>query len=250
MKTILVTGGTSGIGKACVERFAQKGETVYFTYRTRKKEAQALEKAWPNAHSLPFDQGKWESHENLVARLPTIDVLVNNAALGSTTVDTYTQERHLQDQALMQVNAVGPLWLTNALLPEMLDRKKGTIIFVSSVGGGIATFPQFRIADAMSKAAVAYMAKHFAAQTVHTKINVYAVCPGATETAMLEASTLAHLTKKQRERFEHTLPKRRLIAPDEIAALISFLATKRARVLHGAVLDASFGLGVHPGLIT
>lgn len=246
---VLITGGSSGIGAAMVRAFAGAGDAVTFTYRSGSDRASALvaELAGHTVTALPFEQGNWDSHQALLAALPgPVDVLVNNAGLGSATVEAYAAERHAQDAALMQVNAVGPLWLCTALVPGMRDRGYGKIIQISSVGGGIFHFPGFRLADGMSKAAVAFLTRQLAAELANTPVDVFAICPGATETAMFEASTLSAMTNAERQAFAERLPKGRLIAPDEIAQLALFLASDAAQVLHGAVLDASLGLGVAP----
>ena len=99
-------------------------------------------------------------------------------------------------------------------------------------------------------AAVAFMTRQIAAEHVHTPMDVFAICPGATNTGMFQASTLNAMTDAERVAFIDRLPKQRLIEPEEIAELIAFLLTPHSRVLHGAVLDASMGLGGRPGLMT
>jgi NAD(P)-dependent dehydrogenase (short-subunit alcohol dehydrogenase family) len=79
---------------------------------------------------------------------------------------------------------------------------------------------------------------------------VFAVCPGAVETDMFEASTLSRLSDDERAQLVGRLPKGRLIQPDEIAEVVWWLCSDAGRVMHGAVVDASMGLGVHPGLLT
>ncbi|HEV2450728.1 MAG TPA: SDR family oxidoreductase [Streptosporangiaceae bacterium] len=145
---------------------------------------------------------------------------------------------------------MGPLWLTGQLLPGMLDRGYGKIVNISSVGGGVTQYPGFRLADGMSKAALAYFSRQLSAELAQAPVDVFAVCPGAVETSMFEASTLGTLSDAQRAQFVSRLPKSRLIQPEEIAELVWWLCGDDARVLHGAVLDASLGLGVHPGLLT
>jgi len=114
----------------------------------------------------------------------------------------------------------------------------------------VSAYPGFHIADGMSKAAVAYLTRHLAAELVHRPVGVFAICPGAVATPMLEESTLAPLPAPRRRELEARLPQGRLIQPAEIAELVWWLATGPAQVLHGAVIDASLGLGVHPGLLT
>jgi NAD(P)-dependent dehydrogenase (short-subunit alcohol dehydrogenase family) len=88
------------------------------------------------------------------------------------------------------------------------------------------------------------------AELVHTPVDVFTICPGAVETSMFEASTLGPLSPAQRAGLVSRLPKGRLIQPEEVAELTWWLCGDHARVLHGAVLDSSLGLGVHPGLMT
>ena len=202
--------------------------------------------------AFELDQGNWMSHQRLAAQLPgPIDVLINNAAVGSRTIQRYVMgPDHEQEAAFLQINSVGPLWLIRQFLPGMVERGYGKVVNIASVGGGIATFPGFHIADGMSKAALAYLTRHLAAELVHEPIDVFAVCPGAVGTGMLEASTLAGLTVDQRRALETRLPGGRLIRPEEVAEVVWWLASGHAHLLHGAIIDASMGLGVHPGLLT
>jgi NAD(P)-dependent dehydrogenase (short-subunit alcohol dehydrogenase family) len=250
-RTVLITGGSSGIGAAAVRRFAAAGDRVWFTYRSGKDRAEQLV-AEVGGRAFAFDQGDPHSHRSLLEELPgPVDVLVNNAGLGSKTVESYAPgDAREQDLALLRVDGLGPLWITQDLLPGMIGQGGGAVIFVASVGGGISQFPGFRHADGMAKAAVAYLTRHLAAELVHSPVDVFGICPGAVETPMFAASTLDGLDPVERAKLEHRLPKGRLIQAAEIAEVLWWLSTPAARVLHGAVLDASMGLGVHPGLLT
>jgi NAD(P)-dependent dehydrogenase (short-subunit alcohol dehydrogenase family) len=248
-RTVLITGGSSGIGEAMVRKFAAADYRVWFTYHTGGDRAEALvsELAGADVRSFHLELGNRNSHDEFVAGLPgPVDVLVNNAGLGTKTVESVSRDVKEQDAALMMVNAVGTLWLTRDLLPAMLERGFGKVLLVSSVGGGVTTFPSFHLADGMSNAALAYLGRHLQAAYVDSPIDVFTICPGATETPMLEASTLATLDEAARRSFIRSLPGGRLIDPLEIAALAVWLCTEPARVLRGAVLDASLGLGSNP----
>ena len=196
-----------------------------------------------------FSQGNLASQEALLAQLPDrIDVLINNAAVGSATVKRLSDNKYEQDRKMFEINALGVLWLTEAIIPRMMENG-GKIINISSVGGGIFHFPGFVLADGMSKAALTFMTKQLAAEHAHTKIDIFAICPGATDTDMFQSSTLNKLTVEQRKAFVEALPKKRLIDADEIALICEFLSQEHSTVLHGAVIDASLGLGVSPGMI-
>ncbi|KAK9794637.1 hypothetical protein WJX73_005299 [Symbiochloris irregularis] len=252
-RTVLITGGSSGIGVDLVKGFAALGDKVWFTYNSGKQRADEVLSSLPNgsnAEAFQYDMGSWESVQGLLQKLPsTPDIFVANAGLGTATVEEYVQGHHLQSQALMQANAVGPLWLTEGLLPGMKSRGSGNILFVASVGGGITVFPGMRLADGMSKAAVACLARQLAAETTHSGITVCCICPGATDTNMFQASSLNHLSPEERAAFIAGLPQGRLIPPREIAEQCIFLCSDAARSLHGAVIDASAGAGVRPGLV-
>ncbi|HXB55150.1 MAG TPA: SDR family oxidoreductase [Vicinamibacteria bacterium] len=252
--SVLITGGSSGIGRALVERFVREDFEVSFTYRTGEARARDLIASLSDrrVQAFHFDQGERNSHQALLAELPRHpDIAIFNAGLGSATVTAYAAEaRADEDEALIRVNATGVLWLAQAVLPSMLDRGFGKLVFISSVLGGITQFAGFRLADGMGKAAVAFLARQMAAELAHSPVDVFAICPGATETPMLEASTLSAMAPDTRRAFLERLPKHRLAQPAEIAELACFLCSPQGRILHGAVLDASLGLGVHPGLVT
>ncbi|MEV7543379.1 SDR family NAD(P)-dependent oxidoreductase [Streptomyces sp. NPDC089915] len=257
-RSVLITGGSGGIGRACVERFAREEDwTVWFTYRNGRARAEELVEELAltgraKVEAFPFTQGEWEDHELLLDRLPgPVDVLVNNAAVGSKTVEHYSEgPGHAKASAFFQINAVGPLWLTEQLLPAMLERGFGKIINISSVGGGVFQFPGFHPADGMSKAALTYLTRHLAAELAHAPVDVFALCPGAVDTTMFQASTLDRLSAQERAALSSRLPKGRMITSAEIAEQVWWLAGEYSTPLHGAVIDASMGLGVHPGLLT
>lgn len=253
-RNVLITGGSNGIGRAAVREFVAAGDTVWFTYLRGEARAKALvgELAAGGATvaAFAFHQGEWDSHQRLLAALPgPVDVLVNNAAVGSKSVEKYhSGPPHERAAAMLRVNSLGPLWLAQELVPGMRARGYGKVVNVASVGGGVATFPEFDPADGMSKAALVQMSRQLAVELAHAPVDVFAICPGAVETDMLGASVLQRLGPAARAAFEARLPKRRLIRPEEIARAVRWLCTDDAVVLHGAVLDASFGLGLAPGL--
>ncbi|AXJ01121.1 NAD(P)-dependent dehydrogenase, short-chain alcohol dehydrogenase family [Cyclonatronum proteinivorum] len=257
-KTVLITGGSSGIGAETVRLFYEDGFRVIFTYRSGKKAALSLmQKLCGNAEgderltAYAWDAAQRESLEalcdSLDGKIP--DILINNAAVGSATVKKLSDDPYEQDYYMMVVNAVSPLWMIRKFLPEM-KIKGGKIVNISSVGGGITQFPNFTTADGMSKAAVAFMTRQLAAELSHHPVDVFAVCPGAVETPMFGASTLDHLDEQKREKLIRQLPAERLIQSEEVARLIRYLCRPEAEIMRGAVIDASLGLGSNPGLLS
>jgi len=251
-KKVLITGGSSGIGRQFVDVFANNGFDVWFTYFTENENPAEVSKSYTknSVTSFKLDLADYSSIETLVKALPSVpDVVIHNAGLGSKTVEKVSSTPQGQAEALIKVNAIGTLWLNNLLLPKMLERGSGKIILLSSVGGGVTQFPGFNYADGMSKAAIAFLGRTLGADLAQTGVDVFTICPGATDTPMFRASTLNHLNEEEQKQVVASLPKFRLIDPREIAELGYFLTTDAGKLLHGAVLDASMGLGVNPGLL-
>ncbi len=260
-RVAFVTGGMGGIGRACVGALRAHGAHVAFTYAEGHEQdtaVSALVAADPehlSAHALDLRSADSINRclGHAIDRWGRIDILVNNAAVGSATVAGYADGAPEQDSVMLTINADGTLKMCQAFLAtlgESADAQPRKIINISSVGGGIQTFPGFRLSDGMSKAAVAFLTRQLAAELTDTRVDVFAICPGATNTAMFQASTLNSMTPTERDAFTKSLPKHRLIEPAEIANIIVFLASGYSTPLHGAVIDASMGLGVRPGLIT
>lgn len=287
---VVVTGGSTGIGRSIVDAFAEAGHRVLFTYLRSVKASVELEQQWRGVVAkTQLDQGDVASVAAFATTVADwcgpdgVDVLVNNAALGSATVRGYVDSLHTdgaangangvngactdkphdvtrmaeEDAALMRVNALGPLWVTQAAEPSLRraaqregGRGRACIVFIGSVGGGsAAVFPEYRPADLMSKAAMTYLVKHLASQYVRDSLDVVCVSPGATETEMFRQSTLSKL--RDVPAFIDAMPKRQLIQPRDVADAVLWLSTDpAARIFHGAVLDASLGLAVRPGLQT
>src|SRR5262245_33167417 len=256
-RTALVPGGARGIGAAAVEGLLGHGARVAFTYNRSAEQAEALCRRWReqcSAHFLDLrDRGSIDRcFDEVEARWGAPHIVVQNAAAGTATVADYEPDPGRSDQALFEINAIGAFDICRRAVCSMqraADGRQRKLINVASVGG-VQVFPSMRLADNMSKSAVVYMSRQLAAELAQSDIDVFVLCPGATDTEMFQRSTLDKLNREERERFLARLPKRRLITPAEIAGVIVFLASEHSTVLHGAVLDASMGLGVHPGLLT
>ena len=260
-KVAFVTGGVGGIGQSCVRTLIAHGMTVAFSHTegdSGEEAARSLCSESPDflsAHVLDLRcvRSIRTCMSGVLERWGRMDVLVNCAGVGSATVSEYATEPAEQDSAMLAINADGTLKACTTFLDLMdaaVTREPLKIINISSVGGGIQTFPGFRLSDGMSKAAVAALTKQLAAELIHSKVDVFALCPGATDTPMFQASTLESMTAEEQVDFKASLPRGRLITPDEIADIVAFLASPYPAPLHGAVIDASMGLGVRPGVIT
>lgn len=257
MKKVLVTGGTQGVGLATVNLLLEQGYEVHITYRRSAGKAEELMKEYPGrVFAYKLDQGNLNEIVN-ADWLTEHDWygVVFNAALGSGTVKEYAEQgdplKAANDIAMMHVNALGPLWIYKKIEPTLLKKETPSkLVFMSSVGGGIACFPKFTLSDGMSKCAVAYLAKQVAAENTHTLIDVFCISPGAIETPMFYSSTLKGMSEEERKAFDAAQAKKRLIQPEEIAFWIGELMRPESTLIHGANIDATMGLGVRPGIQT
>ncbi|GAH83922.1 unnamed protein product, partial [marine sediment metagenome] len=122
---------------------------------------------------LPLDLQDRASIDGMVSttmeQFGRIDILVNNAAVGSASVAHYADPEKL-DQAMVEINTLGVLFCIQAVIPIMVEQNYGKIINVSSVGGGVTVFPKFRASDGMSKCAVAFLSRQIVADYPHHRI--------------------------------------------------------------------------------
>jgi len=182
-KTILITGATSGFGKACAERFAREGWRLIVTGR-RKNRLQELTDLLGDTpvHAVVLDVRDLDSIEEMIAGLPKefrdIDVLLNNAglALGLQGAD----KTDLNDWEIMiDTNIKGLCYLTRSLLPAMVARNHGHIINMGSIAGTYP-YPGGNVYGA-TKAFVKQFSKNLLTDLTHTKIRVTNIEPGLAE---------------------------------------------------------------------
>ena len=184
-KSMLVTGASSGIGRATAERFAQGGYRVYATMRTPAKgddlAAQAKEQGW-DLSILPLDVTDQDSVDAALMQVhhdvPALDVLVNNAGLGmQAAVEEATDD---EINALFDTNILGLVRVLRRALPPMRERRSGAIVNVSSMGGHVV-WPYFGYYHA-TKWALEALTESLYLELAPFGIRVYAVLPGLVAT--------------------------------------------------------------------
>jgi NAD(P)-dependent dehydrogenase (short-subunit alcohol dehydrogenase family) len=234
-KTVLVTGGTSGIGRAAAERFAAAGAEVVISGRSAERGAEvvdAITAAGGRARFIAADLASAEAAEELAAAAGPVDVLVNNVGIFPFGA---THEVPLADlRAVLDVNVVAPFLLTAALAPGMASRGGGAIVNVSTMVAGFG-LPGMSAYSA-SKAALELLTKVWAAEYGPQGVRVNAVAPGPTRTpgtAVMGDEAIARLAA--------TLPLGRAASPDEIASAIVFLASDEASFVTGAIVPVDGG---------
>jgi len=251
----IVTGAGQGIGKAAALALAAAGADVVVTDingASAEETAAAIASNGPRALALQADVGNTQDIDRLVretiARFGKIDVLVNNAGV---TRRAYIMDLTEDDwDRIFRVNAKGVFFCLQRVAREMIPRRSGRIINIASIAGkGFAGTSN--AIYAASKGAVISLTKTAAQQLGGHNINVNAVCPGIVRTA-LYAEMIRVIAEKEgtsvaeiEQRGVATVPLRRANEPEDIAAMIVFLASPGAHNISGQAFNVDGGLVPH-----
>lgn len=242
-KTVLVTGGTRGIGRAIVEAFAETGARVAFTYRSSTDEADALverlEEEGAEAFSLQGDVANFETAQThvdaVLDRWDTLDVLVNNAGI---TRDGLMLRLTEEDwDAVIDTNLKGVFNFSKAAYRPMMRQRAGSIINISSVVGTTGNAGQTNYAA--SKAGIIGFSKSLAKELGSRNVTVNVVAPGYVQTDMTD-----ELDEDAQQAILDAVPLDRLAEPSEIAETVLFLASSAADYITGHVLHVNGGLSM------
>ncbi len=242
-KVALVTGGSTGIGQATVERFAREGARVAFCASHAEpgsEVAAAIQKAGGECLFVQADVTIREQVDALVKRVEdrygAIDILVNNAGHGKTMV--FAESTEDDWRPLVDLNFYGPLRVTRAALGGMIARGAGSIINIASDSGRAGDGNQTIYAGV--KGGIIAVTKSLARELVRYNIRVNAVSPGSTNTPRLAKRN--ELDPARAARMLRLIPMRRLGKPEEVANVILFLASDEASYMTGQVLSVSGGM--------
>lgn len=235
MKTVLITGGSRGIGRSMVELFARNGYSVAFTYKNSENEAKSLAEA-TGALAIRADSASEEQVISAVRTaeetIGTIDCLINNAGVSSFSLftDLTLEEwnRHLA------VNLTGAFLYSKAVIPSMVAKKKGRIINISSMWG--LTGSSCEVHYSTAKAGLIGMTKALAKELGPSGITVNAIAPGLINTDMNKS-----LSEEDIRAVEEETPLMRAGEPMEVASCALFLAGDGASFITGEVLNVSGG---------
>jgi NAD(P)-dependent dehydrogenase (short-subunit alcohol dehydrogenase family) len=233
-KTALVTGATSGIGRAVAERLAGEGAQVILSGRDLDRGEQvvaAIRSSGGSARFVRADLAKLEDVKRLAAESGQADILVNNAGVFPFGPTSETGEEAFD--LAFDVNVKAPFFLTAAIAPQMIARGGGAIINMSTM---VASFGLNGMAAyGASKAAIELLTKAWTDEYGPGGIRVNAVAPGPTRTPGTEPMGGAL------DQMAATLPARRAANAGQIASVVSFLASEEASFIYGAVVPADGG---------
>lgn len=243
--TILVTGGSRGIGSAIVQLLADKGAEIIFTYQKDDVAAQKVATVCKKnnnpvaAHKMDimeYDQLKIFA-KDIIQKYGKIDVVVNNAGIKKDKTVLYMNPKEWQD--VLQTNLTGVYNTTKAFIPYMLKRRRGRIINISSISGinGLSGQTNY----SASKAGIIGFTKALAKEVAAYGISVNAIAPGAVETEML-LGLPNHITEK----LIKNIPLNRACHPKEVAMLVNALVDEEITppYLTGQVIALDGGMGL------
>lgn len=239
-RVALVTGGSRGIGAACVELLARQGWSVAFFSRGGREQTGLRTEAWRgeglDVSWYACDVSSPEEVQSAMARvlldLRHVDLLVNNAAIAQIGLFTDTTEE--QWRRMFAVNVDGAYRCTRAVLPGMISRGKGAIVNISSMWGEVGA--SCEVAYSASKAALIGMTRALAKELGPSGVRVNCITPGVIDTDMNAA-----LDADTRQALMDETPLGRLGTPEEVARAVAFLAGEEASFITGQVLGVSGG---------
>ncbi len=240
MKRILVTGGTSGIGLAVVNRMLADGCSVWIIGRNQASLV-GLREIWADKCAfLPFDLNEFDSYSDFVASLPVFDGVVFSAGIvENNPLKYFSAEKY---KKLLGVNQDAPLMMMGELVRKNKIAKSASVVFLSSITGavigmkGIAPY-------AASKAALIGATKVMALELASKEIRVNCVAPGMVNTELVRNASYLSEENKKVDMAKYPLGNR-YAEPEEVAGVISFLIGKDSSFITGQtiVVDGGFTL--------
>ena len=244
-KIIMITGAAQGMGRQASIEFAQQGAIVYASdLQPIISESLGTEiiDAPGKIYSQVLDVTDYRSVKNYVEDLNSIDVLFNCAGYVHQGTIFECELKDWQDS--FRINVDSMFYTISAILPKMLERKKGSIINMASICGSIRGVPN-RFAYGASKAAVVGITKSIAADFVGTGIRSNAIAPGTIETPSLHKrmEALGDI-EEARKMFTARQPMGRLGQPEDVMPILTYLASDESNFTTGQVFNIDGGITI------
>jgi NAD(P)-dependent dehydrogenase (short-subunit alcohol dehydrogenase family) len=235
-RTALVTGASSGIGAAVARAFVECGARVYIADIKEPGEAA------PGTTFVRLDVASESECERVARDVGALDILVNNAGIGF--VGTLMQTTAADFDRMYSVNLRGVFNMSRAFLPGMLERRRGAIVNMASIGGIVGV--KDRLAYCAMKFGVVGLTKCMALDHATDGIRVNCICPGRVETPFVQQRIREYPDPEKAYReMAATQPIGRMGSPEEIAAAAVYLASDEAAFVTGSalIIDGGFSAG-------
>ena len=241
-KVALVTGGASGIGRAIAQRLARDGARVAVADidadAARETVASFAERGMAVQADVTDFAAAQEAVRQIGEHFGPVEILVNNA--GWDRVEPFMNNAPDFWDKVIAINLRGPIHFTRSVLDGMTAAHGGKIIFISSDAGRVGSSGE--AVYAACKGGVIAFAKTLARELARHHINVNVVCPGPTNTRLLDHITAQPDGARVIEAMVRAIPFRRLGEPDDVAGAVAFFASADADFITGQVLSVSGGL--------
>lgn len=240
-KVAIVTGGTSGIGKAIAIKLAEAGVKVAIVGRNEER-AKLIENIIKEKQGearyflgdISCDEQCSKIVQEVYSCFGQIDILVNCAGILTSTSITEITKREWDN--VIATNLSGTFFMIQKVIPYLKESKSGRIINISSNAGRMGGYENSQSYTA-SKGGIIAITLGIARQLAEDNITVNVVCPGTTETEMVQL-----YDEEKKEKLLKRIPLKRFGKPSEVAATVCFLASEEAGYITGAILDVNGGM--------
>jgi 3-oxoacyl-[acyl-carrier protein] reductase len=236
-QTAIVTGAATGIGEAIARRLASAGAAVGIADLNLKGATEVARSIGGEAFPLEIDISRSESVNAAIravaARRKRIDILVNNAGIAGKAAPIWEQTDE-DWQGVIAVNLLGVVYCTRAVIPYMRERRYGRVVNIASIAGKEGN-PNMSPYSATKAAVIGFT------KSVGKEVATEGICVNAVAPAVIRTHILDQLTPEQVDYMTQRIPMRRTGTPDEIAAVVHFLASPDCSFVTGQCYDASGG---------
>ncbi|EIT85145.1 3-ketoacyl-(acyl-carrier-protein) reductase [Fictibacillus macauensis ZFHKF-1] len=238
MKWVLVTGASGGIGESLCRTLAAAGYNLVMHGHTQVDALQELKKELLALHAIEMevvaaDFSSLKGVSDLVNALyMPIDAIIHNSGIAHYGLLPDMSDDEVNK--ILHVNLLSPMLLTKQLLPAMIKKKAGTILFISSIWGERGA--SCEVVYSTTKGGINTFVKSLAKEVGPSNIRVNAIAPGAVATKMM-----ADFTDEELQQLAQDIPMGRLAQPDEISSIALFLLSQHSSYINGHILDANGG---------
>lgn len=234
-KTILVTGASSGIGRAAAIECSRCGASIILTARNQDRLFETYNQLEREGHQIvPCDLTSNEETSNLVEQIPSLDGMVLSAGINDKSLVKFLSEEHIEK--MLSTNFIAPVQLTRLLVKKKRIKKEASIVFISSAAAFLPS-----IANAMyasSKAALSQFSKVLALELMPQRIRVNTIEPAFVETDMVKKPEIVETINAVRQKSHFG----RLLSPIEIAQAAVYLLSDATKLVTGSsiVMDGGY----------
>lgn len=236
MRNVVITGGSRGIGAAMAQAFSQSGDRVFIIYEKNDTAAKGVAEACgaiPIKADISSKTAVFALREEIHQKFGKVDVVINNAGISQIKLFSDVTEEDLE--RMFSVNMYGAFYVTQSFLPDMINKKSGKIINISSMWGEVGA--SCEVHYSASKAALIGFTKALAKELAPSGICVNCITPGVIDTEMNES-----LDEDTKAELIGEIPLMRMGKAEEVANLALFLASDKADYITGQVIGISGGM--------